>query len=830
MPLLKIYQNSSMAIYSRFREQQFNFTKSLLKFWLSPTFLRNSLHQLKLQADDAVCYVMDYQSIADLMVTEIACEQGNLPLPRAAMTGLPEARSFFFLRHSTGITGRKTAKNFSPRLERLLSRQRQRTQPIKVVPVSLFWGRQPDKEKSWLKLMLSDNWSATSRIRKILALLLVRKHLLVEFGEPVDLLSINRVQDNPALSARHLHRRLRTHFTQQRQAIIGPDLSHRRTLLKTIAQSDRVKSAVVDASITSQEPQTETAKRAERYAREIASDQSYRVIRFFEVFLSWLWHKLYEGIELYNLDRAKAAALTSEVVYVPCHRSHIDYLLLSYVLYHNGLTPPHIAAGVNLNLPLVGSLLRRGGAFFMRRTFKEDLLYKAVFDEYLHLMLSKGHSIEYFIEGGRSRTGSMLNPRIGMISMTLNGYYKDNSKELTFMPVYFSYEKVMEINSYIGELAGKKKNKESLSGLIATLKLLKQDFGQVAVSFGEPLNLRSYLSEQQPDWLNHLPEDIQRKTSISLAHELSQRINHAAVLNTVNITAFAILCTQRTAIEMGRLESEIAFLLEVSAGQLKTSLLDQAPKDIIENAIRITGLAKSISAAGTIIRADPANHIAMRYYYNNVIHLFAIPSLTARILRHRNNIDYQTLLDDINLVLPFITNELLIRHSPITTRAAVDQLLSTLEAGKVIFRQQGQLNLRQQPVEAYLGLHDLGDAVSPFLIRYYIVCYLLESNLPNRAELEYTALSIYQQVFETLNSVPVETINIIPFSGFLKQLVEQGWLGSEDSTGSRAVRSLQQFLGSILSPDIIATVASCSNTLLHKNIESTASPLERIDR
>ena len=783
------------------------------------------MHQLDLQADDKVCYVMDYQSIADLMVTEIACEQGDLPLPRAAMAGLPEARSFFFLRHATGITGRKTAKNFSPRLERLLSRQRQRTQPIKVVPVSLFWGHQPDKEKSWLKLMLSDNWSTTSRIRKILALLLVPKHLLVEFGEPIDLLSIIRAQDNPALSARHLHRKLRTHFTQQRQAILGPDLSHRRTLLKTIVDSDRVKAAVIDASIIDQEPQTDTAKRAEKYAREIASDQSYRVIRFFEVFLSWLWHKLYEGIELYNLDRAKAAALTSEVVYVPCHRSHIDYLLLSYVLYHNGLTPPHIAAGVNLNLPLVGSLLRRGGAFFMRRTFKEDLLYKAVFDEYLHLMLSKGHSIEYFIEGGRSRTGSMLNPRIGMISMTLNGYYKDNTKELTFMPVYFSYEKVMEINSYIGELAGRKKSKETLGGLLTTLKLLKQDFGQVAVSFGEPLNLRAYLSELAPDWHTHLPEDMQRKTSISLAHELSQRINDAAVLNTVNITAFAILCTLRNAIEMGRLESQITFLLRVSDNQLKTSLLDQAAEDIIENALRITGLEKSTSAAGTIIKADPGNHVELRYYYNNVIHLFAIPSLVARILRHRNDIGYQNLIDEVNLVLPFITNELLIKNNPLSTRTAVDRLLSTLEAENLLIRQQNQLNVQQHPIETYLGLYDLGDAVSPFLIRYYIVCYLLESNLPSQVEIENTALSIYQQVFETLNSVPAETITTTPFNGFLKELVEQGWLDSGHSTDSAEVHNLQKFLASLLSADVIATVASCSNTLLHKNIESTASSL-----
>ena len=814
-----------MAIYNRLREAQFNFTKSFLKFWLTPTFIRNSPYQLDLQPDDAICYVMDYQSIADLMVTEIGCELGNLASPRSAMKDLSETRSFFFLRHRTGITGRKSARNFSPRLTRILARQRQQTAAIKVVPVSLFWGHQPDKEKSWLKLMLSDNWSATSRLRKILALLLVPKHLLVEFGEPINLLTINSELDNPALSARHLHRKLRTHFTRQRQAILGPDLSHRRTLLKTILDSDNVKDAVLNETRITHETPAKIEKKAQQYAQEIASDQSYRVIRFFEVLLSWLWHKIYEGIELYNIDRAKAAALTSEVVYVPCHRSHIDYLLLSYVLYRNGLTPPHIAAGVNLNLPLVGSLLRRAGAFFMRRSFKGNFLYKAVFDEYLHLMISRGHSIEYFIEGGRSRTGRMLNPRTGMISMTLNGYYRDNSKELNFLPVYFSYEKVMEINSYLGELAGRGKNKETLFGLLTTLKLLKKDFGRVAVSFGEPLNLRSYLDENLPRWHSTPPYDLHRKACINLANELSHRINDAAVLNTVNITAFAILCTQKNAIEIGRLEKQIAFLLRVSSSQLKTALLSQSPADVIENAIRITGLVQSVSAAGTTVQADPNTQIALQYYYNNVMHLFSIPSLIALILRHHNDIEKRTLLEKVNLVLPFVHNELLIHSTLALTNASIEQFLSILEAEGLLSCDDSRLTVQAKPAQAYLGLYDLGEAIRPFLIRYYIACILLNTSLPEIRDIEQEAVSIYQKVFETLNMVPVETTSSAPFSQFLKILKHRDWLDPEGSLPRQDTLALQQVLASLLSPDIITAVTSCLNTLLHKNIKSTTSTL-----
>jgi glycerol-3-phosphate O-acyltransferase len=154
-----------------------------------------------------------------------------------------------------------------------------------------------------------------------------------------------------------------------------------------------------------------------------------------------------------SLRRRDAHRPGHEIVYVPCHRSHIDYLLLSYIIVRQGLTPPHIAAGANLNLPLVGSLLRRGGAFFLRRSFKGEPLYAAVFHEYLHLMLARGFPIEYFIEGGRSRSGRMLTPKAGILGMTVQSFIREHARPLVFVPVYIGYEKVMEGRTYLGELA-----------------------------------------------------------------------------------------------------------------------------------------------------------------------------------------------------------------------------------------------------------------------------------------------------------------------------------------------------------------------------------------
>ncbi len=158
--------------------------------------------------------------------------------------------------------------------------------------------------------------------------------------------------------------------------------------------------------------------RARKDAMEIAANYSQTFITIMASVLARLWTRLYDGVEFEHVENLHEIGDGAEIIYVPCHRSHMDYLLLSYVIYRKGFAVPHVAAGVNLNLPVVGHFLRKGGAFFLRRSFKGDALYSAVFSKYLGFMMARGHPLEYFIEGGRSRTGRMLAPRTGMLSMT----------------------------------------------------------------------------------------------------------------------------------------------------------------------------------------------------------------------------------------------------------------------------------------------------------------------------------------------------------------------------------------------------------------------------
>ena len=201
--------------------------------------------------------------------------------------------------------------------------------------------------------MLSENWTVTSRFKKLLAIIFHPSHILLQFSTPVSLVKITEKQEDRERHVRKLLRVLRVHFNNQKQAIIGPDLSHRRTLINTIISSNEVQQAIRKESSRKEASTEKIEKRARQYAREIASHQSYRVIRSFHVVLKWLWNNLYDGIEVNHINRVKKLAQSHEIIYTPCHRSHIDYLLLSYVLYHNGLTPPHISAGKNINLPII---------------------------------------------------------------------------------------------------------------------------------------------------------------------------------------------------------------------------------------------------------------------------------------------------------------------------------------------------------------------------------------------------------------------------------------------------------------------------------------------
>ncbi|KZC40420.1 glycerol-3-phosphate 1-O-acyltransferase, partial [Rhodanobacter sp. FW510-R12] len=527
-----------------------------------------------LQAGVPVCYVIERDGFSDALILQRACREAGLPNPMQPLAGTRRRRSVFALARRDGwLFGRNRRRNPNEPLRQLVrSLEGMPGHDIQIMPVSIYVGRAPSRDSGWFRVLFSENWVMVGRFRRMLALLLNGRDTVVHFSTPV---SLRQMLDEagtiaPERFARKVARVMRAHFHRIRAAVIGPDLSHRRTVVDAVLNAEPVRAAIAASAAKEKISHAKAWRKAHKLVLEIAADYSHPVVRSASFLLSNFWNKLYDGIAMHHFDKARAAAPGHEVIYVPCHRSHADYLLMSYQLHVSGVVVPHIAAGVNLNLPVIGPVLRRGGAFFLRRSFKGNALYSVVFNEYVAQLIDRGVPMEYFIEGGRSRTGRLLAPRAGMLVMTVRAFLRAPRRPVLFQPVYIGYEKLMEGKSYIGELSGQPKEKESLLGLLKGLKVLRQRYGHVALNFGEPIELTPLLDaasadwraattdpEAKPEWLNAVTD--------RLAEQIQININRAADVNPINLLALALLATPKHAMA----ESDLLTQLELGKAMLE---------------------------------------------------------------------------------------------------------------------------------------------------------------------------------------------------------------------------------------------------------------------
>eukprot|EP01125_Pyxidicula_operculata_P008628 TRINITY_DN287_c4_g1_i2.p1 TRINITY_DN287_c4_g1~~TRINITY_DN287_c4_g1_i2.p1 ORF type:complete len:1267 (+),score=324.43 TRINITY_DN287_c4_g1_i2:27-3803(+) len=377
-----------------------------------------------------------------------------------------------------------------------------------------------------------------------------------------------------------------------------------------------------------------------------------KVMRPLGYFFRKIWKKLYSGINVNNSGLEKIKALSKEggspIIYLPSHRSYIDFLILSYVLFESHLPLPHIAAGEDfLGIKFVCSLLRAGGAFFLRRSFTGDKLYTAIFSEYVKQLARESVPIEFFIEGTRSRSGKSLPPKFGLLGMLLDSYFSGEVGDIHFVPIHINYEKVVEGQVYPNELLGKPKRRESLQGLIDARYILKQDFGRIAVKIGDPLSLKSYIQSLSSKFNHHdvttqpPPKNQQQQQQQlyglsrnficeKLGYKMVYEINEKSVWSAISIVA-SILLTYR----YGITREELIFhtnwiqndILQRQRGYFDW-LLEQNPTALVAKGLQQLDESEALffsrSSQGETIKADsdPESIILLGFYRNRIIHLF----------------------------------------------------------------------------------------------------------------------------------------------------------------------------------------------------------------
>jgi glycerol-3-phosphate O-acyltransferase len=765
----------------------YRLNRRLIRAIIRPRVTGLTPERLAACATPPFLYVLETRSLSDLIVLDLVCEQIGLPGPLEpiALADIQEARRFFFLnRASHGWFQRNTMTRYSTRMVALLERVAAAGDaplPGGIVPVGIYWGRAPGREGSLMRLLLSEDWAVTSRLKRLANLLLSRKDIVVQFGTPLPLAELLTGRGDGLRLLRRAARLLRVRLRNQRVAIMGPDLSHQRTVVQQILRSRSVRLVIQTAADPKSRARME--RQARKHAREIASNLSYPTVRVLERLLRWFWNRIYQGVRFHGVDRVRDIADTHTLVYVPSHRSHLDYLLLSYLLYQNGLMIPHIAAGDNLNLPVLGGILRRGGAFFMRRSFRDDPLYAAVFSEYLYEVYRRGHSVEFFPEGGRTRTGRLLAARLGLLKMTVEHHQRGIPRPLALVPVYIGYEKLVEAGSYLDELQGGQKRRESLGDLLRSIRLIRQNFGSVDVKVGQPLVLGTWLAARETSAGADAAASAGAAAAV-VGREVMTRINDSAALNPVNLVALVTLSMPRQAIEEDTLLNQLdcyVRLLRLDADHHDYLMPDGGAAAMVARVEALGMLTRESSSSGPVLGHGPFTAVLMTWYRNNVAHVLALPSLLACLIRDRRRpVRREAVQRMAEMVYPYIAYEL----QTFASRADIDRWLDHLtEAGLVVRLQDGGVTAPPARQAEHFQLRLLARIVMPTLERLYIVIALLHQSGQggiDRQTLQARSQQVARKMARLYGLNAPEFFDARLFNGFIDALIRSGVVTEAD--------------------------------------------------
>jgi glycerol-3-phosphate O-acyltransferase len=639
-------------------------------------------HLRTLARQGTLVYVMRYRSGIDYLLVNAVLLREGLPLARFAsgvstvpFRPLPDVLGWLFRRRrrarasahaactalvargdpvllfmrSQAVAGRRRraldAARIGPKYLRDVVRAAHAgVQPVFLVPVALFRGKGFRRKESRLATLLYSVQEAPGEAKRLFTYLWNAEETQLTLGQEI---ALDRfVEEHPRESeerlVRRLARALQIFLYREERLVWGPTLLPRRVVRRTVLRDPELARLVRRIAAERGLPRRRVWREARGYFDEMAANYNGVLFAVLEWLFNRVWPRVFAGLEILGLDKVIDCVKEHPVVLVPCHRSHFDYLILTYIFHTNYLSPPHIAAGANLNFWPLGAFFRGAGAFFIRRTFEDNELYKMVFRKYLTFLIREGYTQEFFIEGGRTRTGKILTPKLGMLSAIVNAFVQGVRRDLYFVPISIHYGRIPEEEAYTREVSGAEKEPESLGALLRARSILSRRYGTVYIAYGDPISLNGALGPQRERFqagLGDPPVEEEKRRFIQrLGFRLLREVNQAAVSGATSVSATALLGAPRAACRVPDFLSAahaLTALLRSSGVRLTASLERNEASDFRESLrwLESGGLVERLHDSGGMVLHVPApKRFNLDFYKNNTIHFFLVPSLLTRAL------------------------------------------------------------------------------------------------------------------------------------------------------------------------------------------------------
>lgn len=515
--------------------------------------------------------------------------------------------------------------------------------PIFIVPVLVAYGRRRENENESLVNILFGQSEQTGALRRVITFMRYSNQAYVIPAEPINLSSyLKENKDRLQETIIHdLRGELIGRIEEEKTTVVGPALKSKEELIGMVLSDETMKKFITDFALKSKKDRVVAEREARRYLYEIASDYKETFVGIWIKILTWLWNTVYDGLSIDQEGMAKLRNISKKMpfVIIPCHRSHIDYLLLSYVFFKNNIQMPFIAAGSNLSFFPMGYIFRKSGAFFLRRSFKGNELYAEVLSKYIAILLQEGLPLEFFIEGGRSRTGKMAIPKYGLLSMIIQAYQEKYCDNFAAIPVYIGYDRVIEEKSYIHELSGAPKVRENAAQIIKSSNILRKRYGLVYINIGEPIIMKSYLESQEKQ-IEQMTLDERQSLYRKIGYEIELEINKVSVVTPFSLVASGLLSHDRRGISNDELTDILNEFYEfLSTRKVKFAATFEHREKAITDALNIFVQSEIISRIEAeeeeeemqevVYSLDDKKRLSLEYYKNTILHFFVPLSFVA---------------------------------------------------------------------------------------------------------------------------------------------------------------------------------------------------------